>query len=393
MRIGHYMEGVWDPGGVSGYIRRIAAAQRADGHEVFVLDTRPGSRPDPETGEQPIVARDDTDLFAKARGLRLDVLHLHGPVSSLPSDRVPTLRTLHGHSPYCPSGSRYLAWSGRPCDRAYSVTGCLRGHLTDHCGSVRPQKMLDGFRRTWAERKILPQILTITDSLFLKDQMIRGGYPADRIEALRLPPPRLVAPTPPPADGVARFVYLGRVEANKGVDWLLRAVVAAKTSVAVDVVGDGTKLPHVRDLAARLGIADRVTFHGWASEAKAVDVLRRGRALVLPSVWHEPGATVAVEAMAAGRAVIMSRVGGMAEVVPEERNGLLVMPNDIVGLAAAMDRLAADYDLAARMGAEGRRLVEAEYPLPVHLDRLMGLYERARNMNSCARPADLIRLV
>ncbi|HVK12264.1 MAG TPA: glycosyltransferase family 4 protein [Gemmataceae bacterium] len=386
MRIGHYMEGVWDPGGVSGYIRRVAAALRAAGHEVFILDTRPGSRPDPATGEAPIIARDHADLFARALELRLDILHLHCPATVLPDDRVPTVRSLHGHSPYCPSGSRYLARWGRPCDRAYSLIGCLWGHLADHCGSVRPHKTVEEFRRTWTEQRTLPHLLTITASQFLKDQMVRNGYPADRVEALRVPPPPLVEATPPP-DGPPRFAYLGRVEANKGVDWLLRAVATAPTRPALDVAGDGTKLPQARALAAELGITDRVTFHGWVAGADAVGLLRSARAMILPSVWHEPGATVGVEAMAAGRAVIMSRVGGMTEIVPGERNGLLVEPNDVAGLAAAIDKLASDHALAARMGAEGRRMVEAEFALPIHLERLTALYERGRELHRRLAPA------
>jgi glycosyltransferase involved in cell wall biosynthesis len=215
--------------------------------------------------------------------------------------------------------------------------------------------------------------------------MIRNGYRADRIEALRAPPAP-IEPSPPPAGGPPRFVFLGRVESNKGVDWLLEAAAAAASRPHIDVVGDGARLPEARERAARLGIGSQVSFHGWLPGPDALDVLRRARALVLPSLWHEPGAAVAVEAMAAGRAVIMSGVGGMTEIVPEGRNGILVEPNDVAGLAAALDRLANDLDLACRMGAEGRELVEAEYALPVHMDRLSRLYTRAQELHSWTAP-------
>src|SRR5579875_340379 len=382
MRIGHYAEGIWDPGGVSVYIRRITKAQRAVGHEVFTLDTRPQSRPDPETKEKPIVVQDDHALFARARELKLDILHLHGPVSVLPEDRVPTVRTLHTHSPYCPSDSRYLKRWGKPCDRAYSVLGCLWGHWIDHCGSIRLHRTWQNFQRIRLEQSILPHIFTITDSEFLKIQMIRNGYPASRITALRLPPPPHIKATLPPSSGIPRFVYLGRVDANKGVDWLIRAVARVTTPVHIDVVGDGPKLQSIQSLAVRLGVTKYLTFHGWVNGDGIVEFLRNCRALILPSLWHEPGATVAVEAMAAGRALIMSRVGGMTELILEGQNGLLVEPNDIPGLAQAIECLALDWDMAAKMGAKGRALVDEKYSLSKHMETLRALYHRVRQFHS-----------
>src|SRR5262249_7230667 len=148
--------------------------------------------------EKPIVVRDDHELFQRGQELQLDVLHTHCPVSVLPAGHVPTVRSLHGHSPYCPSGSRFLKRLGQPCDRAYSLGGCLLGHLADRCGSVRPLSMYAGFARTWQEMRVLPQLLVITDSRFLKEQMVRSGYPEDRIFPLRLPPPEVGEITPPP---------------------------------------------------------------------------------------------------------------------------------------------------------------------------------------------------
>jgi glycosyltransferase involved in cell wall biosynthesis len=224
-------------------------------------------------------------------------------------------------------------------------------------------------------------MFTITDSEFLKEQLIQNGYPASKIAALRLPPPSHIEATTPPSIGIPRFVFLGRVEANKGVDWLIRSAARAKTPIHIDVVGDGTKLELLRSLAARLGMMERVTFHGWHTGDSALDLLRGCRALIVPSVWHEPGATVAVEAMAAGRAIIMSRVGGMTEVILGERSGLLVQPNDVAGLAQAIECLALDWDKAAKMGAAGRALVEEKYSMAKHMETLTKLYHRVRELH------------
>jgi hypothetical protein len=129
MRIGHYMQGINDPGGVATYIRRLSQAQRKAGHTVYFLDTRPSLAPSDEAGDLPIAVQSDADLFAQARSLNLDILHLHTTISILPPPDLPVIRTLHGHSPYCLSGSKYLKRWGKPCDRPYSLSGCLWGHL------------------------------------------------------------------------------------------------------------------------------------------------------------------------------------------------------------------------------------------------------------------------
>jgi glycosyltransferase involved in cell wall biosynthesis len=78
----------------------------------------------------------------------------------------------------------------------------------------------------------------------------------------------------------------------------------------------------------------------------------------VPSVWPEPFGQVAIEAMACGKPVVASAVGGLADVVVHEETGLLVPPGDVAALRAALGRLIADPALRERMGAAGRERVE-----------------------------------
>jgi glycosyltransferase involved in cell wall biosynthesis len=318
----------------------------------------------------------------RARDHRVDVLHLHCAVETT-DPAIPTVRTVHTHAPYCPSQGRFLKNPGVPCDRNYSLLGCLWGHAVNRCGSVRPAALRRNFRTVRTEMRTLPKIRAIVVSNFLKQQMIRAGYPADRIDVLYLPAPTVALaaePSPPPRDGPPRFVFLGRMIPHKGVDWLLHAAKEVKSDVHFDLAGTGNQESDYRALASELGLAGpagRVTFHGWLTPDTVGSLLQSARALVFPSIWHEPGGTVAFEAMANARAVIMSRVGGMPEVVTDSRTGLLVPPGDVPALANAIDRLATDYDLAQQLGQAGRHHVLQHYTLDSHLTQLMSLYARA----------------
>jgi glycosyltransferase involved in cell wall biosynthesis len=163
---------------------------------------------------------------------------------------------------------------------------------------------------------------------------------------------------------------------HKGVEWLLRAATRVRSDVRIELAGTGNQEADYRALAKSLGLGDRVRFHGWL-EGGAVDELLRGaRALVFPSIWHEPAGLVAFEAMVAGRAVIGSRVGGIPEMVTDGVSGVLVEPGDEAGLAAEIDRLARDGELARRLGGAGRAIAAERHTMDAHLDRLTALYAR-----------------
>src|SRR5438105_3985940 len=102
MKIGHYMPGFTVPGGMSTYLTRLVTAQRHAGHEVFIVD-------------------DSATLMRRAQELKLDILHLHALLWPPVACPVPMVRTVHGHSPYCPSGSRYLSRQECACDRRYTL--------------------------------------------------------------------------------------------------------------------------------------------------------------------------------------------------------------------------------------------------------------------------------
>lgn len=132
--------------------------------------------------------------------------------------------------------------------------------------------------------------------------------------------------------------YLGRLEPYKGVDTLLRAA-AGRPGWRVEITGEGPQRPALEALARELGIADRVSFLGFAEGELLADRYRRLDIVVVPSIpwpgWREQFCRVAVEAMASGVPVVASRSGAIPDVVADA--GILVEPGDPVALAAGVD--------------------------------------------------------
>jgi glycosyltransferase involved in cell wall biosynthesis len=192
-----------------------------------------------------------------------------------------------------------------------------------------------------------------------------------------------VPPTPPSelprevdTSAVPRFALAGSLIRQKGVDVLIDAAGLARQPWYVDVFGDG---PHraalelrAAALPALLGLP-RVAFLGRVPGVSARLLEYAG--LVMPSRW-EAAPYAPLEAMAAGRPVVATRVDGLRDVLCDGGNGLLVNPDDPAALAAALDRLAADRDLQRRLG-QAARLTAAEYTLDRMAGETVAVYQQA----------------
>jgi glycosyltransferase involved in cell wall biosynthesis len=357
-------------------VQRLGAAQQRNGHEVLYFSHYEASEHADATR---LAVGTGRDLFDQAHAVGLDLLHLHRPAPMLPPDRVPTVRTMHGNQGSCPSGSRYLKRTGQPCNRRFTVGGCLWGHVVDHCGSRRPQKTLANFQNIRREQQQAAELPTITVSQFLKEQMIRSGCTPDNLHVIHSPAPEVETDfTPLPMNTPPRFLFAGRIEPKKGLDWLLRAAARVTVPMHLDVAGSGSEdaLARMHSLVADLGIEDRVTFHGWLDGDEVLERMRNARVIVFPSVWHEPAGLITLEAAAMGRPVIASAVGGISEYALDGF-ALLVPVRDLDALANAIHRLARSPHEAEAMGQRALHMARTRFSMERFLNQLHMRYEAA----------------
>ncbi len=117
-----------------------------------------------------------------------------------------------------------------------------------------------------------------------------------------------------PRDG--DLLYVGRLSREKGLDTLLEAMARLRdegTVVRLSVIGAGSHLPELRQLEAELGLGEQITWKGKQYGETVVEEMNRHRVLVVPSRWHEPFGIVALEGLACGCKLVVSRHGGLLE--------------------------------------------------------------------------------
>jgi glycosyltransferase involved in cell wall biosynthesis len=204
-------------------------------------------------------------------------------------------------------------------------------------------------------------------------QFVSAFAPKARVavvpNAVPLPPPSSVQEEP------GRVLFLGRLESAKGVFDLLAAgaLLAPRFPALRLVFGGEGDAAALRRRAFELGIEDRLELLGWVGAQERNEQLARATVFCLPS--HAEGLPMAMlEAMAAGRAVVASSVGGIPETIVDGGNGLLVPPRDEQALAGALAQLLGDEALRARLARGARASVEQHYSTEVVCGKLSALY-------------------
>jgi phosphatidylinositol alpha-1,6-mannosyltransferase len=169
--------------------------------------------------------------------------------------------------------------------------------------------------------------------------------------------------------GVRWLLTVARLEPHKGVDMVLQAlpqIIARAPDVRYAVAGSGPERERLKKLAHKIGVADRVRFLGEVSDHDLPALYNLASVYVGASrraerLGVEGFGISLVEASACGLPVVAGESGGIPDAVRNGETGFLIPPEDPAAIAAAVNRLLGDPDLARRVGVAGRRAVETHY--------------------------------
>jgi glycosyltransferase involved in cell wall biosynthesis len=227
----------------------------------------------------------------------------------------------------------------------------------------------------------------IAVSSVVRDQVQRHYWPrAGRLAWIPASVEDVVQLPAPPLENPPRLTigYVGRLEWEKGVDVLIKALaqVSDRDRIRPVIMGEGIQRAELEQMARDLGLGDVVEFRGLVLDAAAhfseFDVV------AIPSHFEGFG-MVGAEACAASRPIIATRVGGLIDIVREGENGWLVPPNDPVAFARAIEQAAADPAALQRMGAAARRRYEANWRVGSMATRVAQVYEAALGARARSR--------
>lgn len=198
------------------------------------------------------------------------------------------------------------------------------------------------------------------------------GLPLDEIDARVVPHGWIAAAHPEDRQPSARprFVFLGKLQKEKGIETLLRAWEQAGIDGELVIAGDGP----LRGVVEK-AVGETVTYVGWADDARKAALLSTATALVFPSQWPETFGLVIAESLLAGCPVIATP-DAAGSLVIDGVNGVVSASSSAEALAAALERVALDARLRATL-TDGARASAADLDFDTHLARITRVYTDA----------------
>ncbi|MGE5691142.1 MAG: glycosyltransferase family 4 protein [Pseudomonadota bacterium] len=357
------VSGIWPPdvGGPASHAPEVAAFLGSRGHAVEVVttaDAEPAAAPYPVRWVPRALPPGVRHLRAAAeiarRARRVDVVYSTGMVGRT-SAGARVART-----PYV------LKLTADPAFERARRRGAASGDVDAFAAARGPVPLA---LRAWRDLAVRGAAHVVCPSTWLRDRAIRWGVEPGRVTVLPNPAPSAAdgdaAPDPwrGEADGPL-LAFAGRLTAQKSLEVALDAV-AAVDGVRLAIAGDGPERVRLERHAAERGLGGRVRFLGAAPREDVLALFRAADASILSSAWENFPHGV-VESLAVGTPVLATRAGGVAEVVDDGRNGLLVDVGDTDALAAAIRRFLGDDALRARLRAAAAPSVAAYAPERVY---------------------------
>lgn len=386
----HERLGAW--GGAEANIHVTAAEMQRRGYTVGLLHGASTGRqdaawralfaerfelPEAETPGAADAVRSALERFAP------DVVYVHrlnglDLLSGLVAAGRPLVRMVHDHDLYCMRSYKYHYFSRQICDRAlspYCVFPC-GGIVAKNPGGAFPLKLVsyEAKRRELELHRKFARLIVATR--FMREQLAANGIAAEKIEIHAPVPAAPESKLQSSFDARNRLVYAGQIVRGKGVDVLLEALAQVQEPFECDILGDGSHRETCERLSARLGLQDRVRFHGFVPQEKILEFYSHASVAVMSSVWPEPFGATGLEAMRHGLPVVAFDAGGIGEWLMDGWNGYLVPWMDRAAFAACVEQLLRDKALARKLGERGRYWVRVHYGFSDYVDGLERLFRR-----------------
>ncbi|MCL6472479.1 MAG: glycosyltransferase [Firmicutes bacterium] len=312
--------------------------------------------------------------------IKPDVVHFHNtfPLISpsayyaVKSKGIPIIQTLHNYRLLCPNAMFFR--DRKICENCFGKNALWDG-IIHKCyrnsristGVVSAMILFHRYLGTWTN--MVDIYIALTD--FAREKFIAGGIPGEKIAVK----PNFVYPDPEPGEHSGDYaLFVGRLSQEKGIETMLKAWEQLGSYIPLKIIGDGSLADKVYNTAQSV---PGVEWLGWQEKEIIYDLMGNAKALIFPSECFESLPQTIIESFAKGTMVIASRLGAMATLIHDKRNGLHFNPGDAGDLVKTVDWAWSNPRQTTKMGKAARAEYEQKYTAERNHELLIDIYRRA----------------
>ncbi|MFA5131093.1 MAG: glycosyltransferase [Patescibacteria group bacterium] len=320
---------------------------------------------------------------ALVRDFKPDIIHIHNIYHQISPSilsvairyKIPVVMHLHDYKLICPNYKLFTR--GAVCLRCKGgkYYNCFKNKCVKNSNlmSLAASWEMYFHHRIWRiyERAIK---LFIAPSEFMKKTCIEFSWPAEKFICLHNFFNDLKYPVPILSrEQLGNYLlYFGRLSEEKGVEVLLSAL--TQTNEHLKIAGEGPEENALKTKVEKLGLKDRVEFLGFKTGLELDNLINQAKTVVIPSIWYENMPLNMLEALARGKIVLASDIGGLPEIIRDGENGFLFTARSANHLAEKINGLKnIDYFSLSQAARETVKNLDAD----THTKAIIEIYQRA----------------
>lgn len=304
------------------------------------------------------------------------IIHIHGWAKALSSavvkvaceNEFKTFITLHDYFTLCPNGGFYDYQKGEICTREPMSAACVFCNCDKRSYA---QKMWRVARQFVQDRNVRNNPNVVFLSISQKNEDIVRPYVKSNAFYRVDNPVQLAEHQIEDCSKSNRFLYVGRLSEEKGIELFCQAITELKVDYDIEgvVVGDGVLHDTLKEEYPA------IQFVGWKSPEEVQGYIQSARTLVLPSKWYEGAPLTIIEAMSAGLPCIVSDCTSATEVIKDGENGYVFKANDVESLKQSMSKAMDDRNIIQIQNAIRDGFDKSRYSDETHVQNLISVYQ------------------
>jgi len=314
--------------------------------------------------------------------LDIDLVNIHNlfypDVVRFLLNRIPVIKSVHSPVMVCPGRDKFWRFSEKPCTIPYGLH-CFYHIYKEGCANRHPKRVKSQWQYVQFEAKeaafLYKKIVVMSD--YMKNGLLECDIPETQILLNPYFTP-IVEPTNSSENSEKRLLFIGRLVSSKGPHIMIEALeelLKNNSDIFLDIVGDGLMRGDFETLVKKLGLSEKVIFHGWKSQSEIDQFIRNSYLVLFPSVYPEAFGIVGIEAMMRNKAVVAFDVGGVSTWLKDGENGFLVPNKDKKGFSEKVKILIEDDELKNQMSFKARLMVMESFTPEVHMSKLIETYK------------------